>query len=160
MNRHSLLATFAVAIISVAIVSWPSPAGAITEADVQSSRDPATIKNQLQLARRLGAQTLNGLRDEAGTSAPIAPETIRAAKDTYALIRAAKQGIEKVRSYQKYDDPVMVLTLKKVEEAWNLSRIAADKSTWSLPRNEFLGEAIPTLTRAMQLVDQALVLMP
>ena len=160
MNRRNLVIALAVATVHVALASCPLPAGAITELDLQNSRDPVTIKNQLRMARRLGAQTLKGLRDEAGTSGPIAPETVRAAKDTYALIRSAKQGIEKARSVQKYEDPVLALTLKKVDEAWNLARISASKSTWSIQRDEFLGEAIPTLTRAMQLVDQALVLMP
>lgn len=161
MNRRYLIAALAVAAIHLALASCPSPTGAQSEMDVKYSSNPTVIKTQLRMAREFGDTTLKRFRDEPSNGTEyFAPETVRTAKLTYVYIRAAKGGIELAQSFQKYPDPVLALVHKKVDEAWNLSRIAASKITWGNGRTEFLAEATPTLTRAMQLVDQALVIMP
>jgi hypothetical protein len=157
MNRQFFLVALVIAALHVVVPARPAQ----SELVVTASRDPAVIKSQLRMARQMGDKTLKGFRAEPpdGTD-PIAPETVRAAKDTYALIRAAMQGIQQAQVHQKYDDPVLAMVYKRIVEAWNLSRVSASKVTWQLPRGEFLDEGTRTLTRAMQLVDQALVLMP
>jgi hypothetical protein len=161
MNRHYLVAALVVATIHVALASCPSPASAQSDLEIHGSRDPAVIKTQLRTAREFGGATLKRFREEPPNGTEFfAPETVRGARLTYAYIRAARQGIEAAQSVQKYPDPVLALVHKKVTDAWNLSRISSSKITWGYGRAEFLAEAAPALTRAMQLVDQALVLMP
>jgi hypothetical protein len=161
MNRHYLVVVLVVATILVALASCPPPTSAQTEFEIHGSRDLAVTKTQLRMARGLGDTTLKRFREEPPNGTEFfAPETVRGARLTYSYIRAARQGIEATQSFQKYPDPVLALVLKKVTEAWDLSRIAATKITWGYGRAEFLAEATPTLTRAMQLVDQALVILP
>jgi len=159
--RRMLVVTLVVALAFFGRVSWQAPAHAQADIDIKGSRDPATIKSQLRMARQFGDKTLKALREELPEpSGHFTPETVHTAKLTYAYIRAAKGGIEIALSMQRFPDPVLGLTHKKVEEAWNLARPAASKITWDLSRQDFLAEAVPSLTRSMRLVDQALILMP
>ena len=93
-------------------------------------------------------------------SVPLDADTIRAFRDTYVMIRAAKEGLDLKKERQKYPDPVLELGYKRVFEAWNLARTPTDKLSWSLPKAEFLAISIRDMGQALRLVDQALVILP
>jgi hypothetical protein len=126
-----------------------------------SSPDKPVIKNQLQMAARLGRKALAGFeatsRDE---SVPIDENVRQAARDTYALIRSARHGLELSLVNQKFPDPIDQLNFKKLTDAWDMSRYPVDKESWAVPRAEYLLHSTSELRRAMQVVDQVLLLMP
>jgi len=90
----------------------------------------------------------------------LSASVIQAARDTYVLIRAARHGMELAKSAQTFPDPVLDLTLKRVTQAWDLSRIPVDEYSWGIPRVDYRGQSIPALSQSMRLLDQALVMMP
>jgi hypothetical protein len=59
---------------------------------------------------------------------------------------------------QTYQDPMLSLAFKRVEAAWNLARFPVDMT--GLPLAEYIGRSVQDLTRAIQLVNQALVILP
>ena len=129
--------------------------------DIQTSRDPAVISTQLRTAAGLGRQTLDGLqRLPAVDTIPIDPQVLRTAHQAYVLIRAARHGLSNAIERQKYPDPLLELAFKRVDAAWELSRTPVDKASWGMSRQEYLSISIRDLTRALQLVDQALALLP
>ena len=126
------------------------------------SKDPAVVKNQLTLAARFGRRALAGL---AATSpdAPMPPEdsVLQPARDTYVLIRAALGSLQHAKESRRVPDPLIDLAYKKVSDAWNLSRVPVDRaSSAGSSRREYLRQSVRSLRRALDLVDQALVLLP
>lgn len=127
----------------------------------KASPDLRTIRNQLEMAQQFGRTAMQKLKaTPPDDSIPMESDTIRAFRDTYVMIRAAKEGVELRKDKQKFPDPVLELAHKRLFEAWNLSRTPADKLSWSLPRAKFLEISIRDMGQALRLVDQVLVLLP
>jgi hypothetical protein len=132
------------------------------------SIDILTIKSQLRMAQRVGRSALQGLQaSPTDKSIPLAPRTIQDSRDTYVLIRTAKQGLElkkdraRVKKDRQYEfDPTLDLAYNRLLEAWTLSRTASDKLTWGMPRKRYLDISIRDMEKALQLVDQALSILP
>jgi hypothetical protein len=126
-----------------------------------ASRDKAAITNQLHLAAGLGKKTLMGLRAMSTDDAvPLDSNLLRNAGDTYKLIRAARYGLEMAKERMRYPDPILDLSLKRVDAAWDLSRTPVDMSTSAgVSRQEYQRKSIEDLSRALKLVDQALLLL-
>ena len=59
---------------------------------------------------------------------------------------------------QTYQDPILDLTYSEVEVAWNLARFPVDNT--GVPRAEYIARSVRDLTRAIQLVHQALTILP
>ena len=124
------------------------------------SYDPVVIKQQLRMASQFGRKVVAGLQAASPDDAtPIDDLVVRQARDTYGLLRSARSGMGLYKGVQKYPDPVFELAYNRVTQAWNLARTPVDRLC-CLPRQAYLAEAIPALTEALRLVDQALVLMP
>ena len=127
----------------------------------KASQDLRTIRNQLEMAQQFGRTAMQKLKaTPRDNSIPLDTDTIRAFRDTYVMIRAAKEGVELRKDRQKYPDPVLELAHKRLFEAWNLARTPTDKLSWSLPRARFLDISIRDMGQALRLVDQVLVLLP
>lgn len=131
---------------------------------VKASPNPAVTKNQLNMAADLGRRVLQGLQ-AAPTEASIPLEAldesvVQGARNTYALIRAARESLELQRDRQKFPDPVLDLAFKRLTEAWNLSRTPVDMYNWRIERPRYLAMSIRDLTRALQLVEQVQALLP
>ena len=149
----------------LSLIGYPFLAAAqkttVPQSVLVSSPDKAAIKNQLQMAARLARKALAGFeaapRDE---SIPIDEDVRQAARNTYALIRAARHGLELLIVSQKFPDPVDQLNFKKLDDAFNMSRYPVDKESWAVPREEYLMHSTSELRRAIRMVDQVLVLMP
>jgi hypothetical protein len=121
----------------------------------------AFIQHQLRIAVDLGRRTLAGLQAlPADDSIPIDEGTLQNARDTYVLIRAARHGMELAKETSRFPDPVMEMAFKRVDSAWNLSRGPVDRASSAMNRQRYLEESVQSLSRAVQLLDQALVIMP
>jgi len=126
------------------------------------SKDPAVVKNQLTLAARFGRRALAGL-EATSPDVPMPPEdsVLQPARDTYVLIRAALGSLQHAKESRRVPDPLIDLAYKKVSDAWNLSRVPVDRaSSAGSSRREYLRQSVRSLRRALDLVDQALVLLP
>jgi len=128
----------------------------------EGSQDKRVVASQLRLADKLGRKALAGFQAAPrDASVPLDEDMMRAARETYGLIRAARHGLELSLGNQKFPDPIDQLSFKRLDEAWNLSRYPVDKISWAgIPREEYLSDSIQNLSRALQLVDQALLLLP
>jgi len=165
-------AVWAAAGVVACVLTW---AGSVTAQPTslppsltKTSIDMGTIKRQLQMAQRLGKTAIQGLQaSPVDNSVPLDASTIRASRETYVLIRAAKEGLElkKDRARVKKDrqnefDPALELAYKRVFEAWNLSRTPTDKLSWNMPRARYLAMSVRDMEQALRLVDQALAILP
>lgn len=131
------------------------------------SADPAVTKSQLKLAVQLGGEVLAGPQAiPIDDSVPIDPIVIKKARETYALIRAGRTGFKLRKEWNEgrkevVPDPIMDLAFKRVDLAWDLSRTPLDLlSSLGVTRQEYLRRSTDDLSRAIQLVNQALVLLP
>jgi hypothetical protein len=128
---------------------------------VRASMEPSKISRQLRMASELGRTVLNGLQAlPADDTVPLDPGVLQGAKNTYVLIRTAKEGVELRMDRQKFKDPMTEVPFRRLVEAWNLSRTPVDKASWGMTRAEYLSISIRDLSRALQLVDQVLVMLP
>jgi hypothetical protein len=164
--RWIILTTALAWLVVFAIV--PDHAGAqkvtLPPSVVKASPDPAVIASQLRMASDLGRRVLQGLQ-AAPTDASLPLEAldesvVQGARNTYALIRAAREGLEARRDRQKFPDPLVDLAYKRLTEAWNLSRTPVDMYAWKIERSRYLTMSIRDLTRALQLIEQVQVLLP
>jgi hypothetical protein len=165
VNKASSPWSWALAISLVLLPNAPMIVGAqettLAKSTLEPSRNPAVIAGQLRLAAELGRKALSGFQAApTDDSVPLDENILRAARNTYVLIRAARAGLEHTIERQKYPDPVIDLVFKRVDKAWNLSRTPVDKITWGIPRQEYLTISVRDLDQALRLVDQALVLLP
>jgi hypothetical protein len=86
---------------------------------------------------------------------------ILAAKDTYDLIAIARRNLDSAISFQKFPDPVDQLNLKHLEEAWNQCRYTHERAaSGNVAREEYLTNSVRSMSRALQLVNQVLMLLP
>ena len=126
---------------------------------VQPTFDLNTIKSQLRMGAELGRKVLAGLEAAPQDNAvPLDERLVQDARNTYALIRAAREGMEKQKDRQKTADPLFDLAYKRVTDAWNLARTPVDKYNRGIhERRRYLDISTRDLRRALQLVDQALI---
>src|SRR5574341_1048023 len=113
----------AVAGILLGALAWHSPVAAQPTKLPESVTKPSylipIITKQLRAAKRFGETALESfqampLDDLIVTPNSLDERTVAATRDTYIMIRAAKEGLDYRRYRQKYQDPVLELTYKKV----------------------------------------------
>ncbi len=135
---------------------------------IQSSPDVSVQKRQLRLAGELGRRVLQGLQAaSANRDVPVDESVIQDARNTYVLIRAAKEGMEATeyrrqvaaKGFMKDPDPMFEFMHRRVFDAWNLARTPVDMGH-NDDRPLYLATSIRNLGQALQLVDQVLVLLP
>jgi len=142
--------------VAVLCLTWAEPA---RSQDPVPSRDPAIYKSQLREAAALGRKTLKAIEALPMDGAiPIDPKVLNDARSTYVLIRAARHGMELQREHTTYQDPILDLAFKRVDQAWDLARVPVDYR--DLPRHQYIPRATGDLSRALRLIDQALVILP
>ena len=158
-----LFAVFAAAVV----LSLLGPASALAQKTTLppslnvSRPQSAFIRNQLVVSVELGKKTLAGLQAmPVDDSIPIDEGTLQNANDTYVLIRAARHGMELAKEARRFPDPVMDMAFKRVDSAWNLSRVPVGMASSAVNRQRFIQESTQSLTRAVQQLEQALVIMP
>jgi hypothetical protein len=147
-------------LLLVSLVILGSPRGLSAQ---NGSPDPAVIKSHLRAASVAGRKTLQGLESlTADEDVPIPPQVRKDATETYGWIRAARSGMDLKKQLDKYPDPVMELAYKRVAEASDRVRGVVDRAGWGGGRAsaDYLNLAIPSMKRALQLMDQAIVLFP
>ena len=127
---------------------------------LKPSADLSVAKRQLQMAAELGRRVVQGLQAApVDAASPLDNTLLQAASNTYALIRAARESMDARTIYMKYPDPAFDLAHKRVFDAWNLARSPIDLDR-NVNRPRYLSVAIHDLKRALQLVDQALIILP
>jgi len=162
---YSRLRLWALGAILFSLVGHLLPASAqkttVPTSMLAPSTDKRVIASQLRMAAGLGRKTLAGLQAAPRhDSIPLDEDVIQGAKNTYAMIRAARHGLWLFIGNQKFPDPVDQLNFKKLDDAWNLSRYPVDRLTWAMVREEYLTISVRDLSRALKLVDQVLILLP
>ena len=125
------------------------------------------IKSQLKLAVTLGGEVLAGLQaTPVDDSVPLDPILVKKARETYALVRAGRHGFELEQEWNDgkkgiLPDPIKALAFKRVDRAWNLSRTPVDLlSSLGVSRADYLQRSTEDLGKAIQLINQALVILP
>lgn len=132
----------------------------VPDSAFNTSHQPAVIKHQLQMAAQFGRRVLASLHAASPDDAtPIDDYMHREARYTYGFLRSARHGMGLQKSAQKFPDPVLDLTYKRVTRAWDLARIPVDRLC-CLTRQQYLAEAIPAMTESMRLLEQVLVMIP
>ena len=127
--------------------------------DPQGSREPAVIKAQLLQFLQLSRRSLREIQAlPVDDSIPVDPLVRHHARQNYVLIRAAMHGLGLAIQRQTYQDPMLSLANKRVEAAFNLARFPVDNT--GLERSEYISRSVQDLTRAIQLVNQALAILP
>lgn len=155
-----LLALFA--LVLLAVTATPAEAQKTTLAPnvLAVKRDQKWWTGQLRVARELGQKALVGFRNAPTDEGSPIDEAVQAARDYYVMIRAARYGIEGSVSDDKWKDPMLELTSRKVDEAWRLSGMAVDKASSGMPRQEYLELAVRALSQSVRLLDMVLVTLP
>jgi hypothetical protein len=157
--RRLLASTVAVVGTLVLILAGPLLAHGQTP-DPQPSRNPAVFKAQLSEASVLSKKVLRELRSlPADESTPLDPTVLHHAHQNYVLIRAVKHGMGLMQLRQSVQDPMLELAIQKVETAQNLARTAVD-GAGGMPRAEYLSRAVSDLSKAVRLLDQAMMIVP
>jgi hypothetical protein len=131
------------------------------------SRDTVVIKSQLKLAVALSGDVLANLQTvSTDDSVPIDPAFVKRARENYALIRAGRHGFELEKEWNEgkkgiIADPLKELAFKRVDNAWNLARTPVDlSSSAGVPREQYIQRSSDDLSRAIQLLKQALAILP
>jgi len=157
------------ALVALSLLGFTRSAGAqgVPDSMFKSSKDTAVIKSQLKLAVALGGEVLAGLRaSPVDDSVPLDPALVKKARETYALVRAGRHGFELEWEWNEgkkniLPDPIKELAFKRVDRAWNLSRTPVDLvSSLGVSRAEYLQRSTEDLSQAIQLINQALVILP
>jgi hypothetical protein len=129
MNRAALKMGTAAGILAGAL-AWLGPVAAqptkLPESMTKPSHLIPIITKQLRMAKRFGETALESFQamppdDLIVTPKSLDERTVEATRDTYIMIRAAKEGLDYRRYRQKSQDPELELTYTKVFEAWNLT---------------------------------------
>ena len=153
--RAALVSLLSLALVSAAALPARAQKTTIPSGVTAVKRDQAWWTSQLRLARETGRKALVGLQH-----APTDDESVlQACRDTYVLVRAARYGVMEAVRDDKTHDPLLQLTMKRVEQAWTLSRTAVDKAG-SAGRQEYLEAAVRDLGQSMRLLDQVLIILP
>jgi len=164
MKRHTLSkwvpALFSLALLAVATVPAEAQKTTLPASATVVKRDQKWWTGQLRLSRELGQKALVAFQNVPDDGSPIDESVHQAARDYYVLIRAARYGIEGSVNDDKYHDPLLELTARKVNEAWHLSRSPVDKASSSMPRQEFLTLAVHDLRQSLRLLDLVLITLP
>jgi hypothetical protein len=163
--ENSIVKRFSWASITLAslagfLVLLPAAVSIQAQEDPQPSRDPVVFKAQLRQASVLGRRSIREIQAlSIDDSVPVDPQVRHNARQVYVLLRAGRWGMELAMQRETtYHDPMLRLAHKRVDQAWNLARTAVDGT--SLPRAEYVSVSVRDLTRAVQLIDQALVIIP
>ena len=123
------------------------------------SPNPAVFKAQLieftQLARK-NLNEIQALPDD--DSSPLDPGVLARAKQNYILIRAAYHGITLAMQRQTYEDPMLALASRRLDEARELARVPVDFRGTS--RHEYISTSVQSLSRSLKIVHQALLILP
>ena len=156
-----LTALLPLALLAMAAASAEAQKTTIPESVTAVKRDPGWWAKQLRLGREYGQRTLIGLQNAPTDEGTHIDESVyQAARDTYVLLRAARYSVMQVVQDDKWRDPILEFTARRVEQAWHLYRTAVDKASSGMRRQEYLEVAVRDLTQSMRLVDQILVTLP
>jgi len=152
-SKASILALVGLAFL----LAWVRP---VLADDPVPSRDPAVFKLQLRqaslLCKRM-AQEIQSLPSD--DPAPVDPALKGRAHQAYALLRAARWGMELAKQREEsYQDPMLDLAYKRVDQAFNLARYPVDST--GAPRSEYISNSVQNLNQAIRLINQALVILP
>jgi len=145
----------------------PARGQGVPESMLRANKDTGVIKSQLRLAVALGGEVVAGLQAAPlDDSVPLDPALIRKARDTYALIRAGRHGFELEKEWNEgkkgiIPDPLKDLAFKRVDNAWNLSRTPIEYlSSLGMSRQDYLARSTQDMSKAIQLINQALAILP
>lgn len=126
--------------------------------DQTISSNPAIISTQLREAVTAGEAAVERLNSFAADEP--SPQTMRLLDRCYAMIRAARSGMEEARSGKKFADPILDLQFKWTTDAWHFSRRPLDNASSAIPREEYITRSINDVTTALQKIRQVQAFLP
>lgn len=130
----------------------------LPESLVRVSQQPSVIVNQLGMAITEERRALEGYNAAAPDDDISGPH--QAASNAYVLIRAAREGIWRIKTLKKFEDPVLELVHKKVTAAWNRSRAPVDRLNWGGRRDQYLESSRKQLAETIAMLEEILLVWP
>lgn len=83
------------------------------------------------------------------------------ASNCYVLLRVAREGmIMRKESKRRGVDPVLDIALKKLDDAWNISRAPVERLSWGQSRQEYLKLSVNHMGRTIALLEQLVLIFP
>jgi hypothetical protein len=122
------------------------------------SNQPSWIVNQLTLAIAEERRALAGYDAAAPGDDISGPH--QAATNAYVLIRAALEGLRRIKDVKKIEDPVVTLAHKKLHAAWNRSRSPVDKLSSGMRRDAYLELSRRQLGETIAMLQEILLIWP
>jgi hypothetical protein len=162
MDNRNMRETIRATIIALgclaALLTLAHPVHGLEEP--QPSRNPAIVKDQLRQAAALCKRTIREVQAlPADDSSPVDPQVHKRARETYILLRAGWWGLSLAQQREtSYKDPMLDLAYKRIDEALPLARFPVDNT--NLPRSEYIDKSVQHLSRAIRLINQAVVILP
>jgi hypothetical protein len=142
----------------VAVLTLVNPAN--VQADPTPSWNPLIYKDHMRQAVLLCKRSIREIQSlPVDDSTPLDPQVYARAHESYNMIRVAWSGLALAQQKEtSYKDPMLDLAIKKIEEALPLVRYPAEMGL--LPRAEYINRSVQSLSRAVRLINQALVILP
>ena len=152
------LASIVLAFVAGLLLTPLGPADA--QDTPQPSSNPAIFKSQLIQFTQLTKKNILDIQAlPVDDSIPVDPRVRDSARRAYILIRAAWWGTDlAIQKQTSYQDPMLALANKRLDQARDLARYPADFSGG--PRAEYVSKSVENLSRSLRLVQQVLVILP
>jgi hypothetical protein len=146
------------------VLAAATPAGAQKSTLPESVTKPSTqrpmITKQLELAVAEERRALS-VFDQAASDEDIAVGH-QAASNAYVLIRAAREGIFRIKGlnsmHKRPEDPMLEIAFKKVTAAWNRSRAPVDRLHNAGRRADYLETSRRQLAETIAMLEELLVI--
>jgi hypothetical protein len=146
------------ALVLLVASAAPTTAQKATLPEPRISIQPTTIANQIGMAIVEERRALAGYEAAAPDDDLTGPH--QAATNAYVLIRAAREGMFRIKNLKKFEDPVLDLAFKKVTAAWNRSRAPVDRLSWGGRRDQYLEVSRRQLAETIVMLEELLVIWP
>src|SRR5262250_1622696 len=148
------LASIVLAFVAGLLLTPLGPADA--QDTPQPSSNPAIFKSQLIQFTQLTKKNILDIQAlPVDDSIPVDPRVRDSARRAYILIRAAWWGTDlAIQKQTSYQDPMLALANKRLDQARDLARYPADFSGG--PRAEYVSKSVENLSRSLRLVQQVL----
>lgn len=158
-NLRSVVAAGLVVVLA-AVTPVVAQRTTLPESVTKPSTHRPTITRQLELAIAEERRALAGF--ETAASEEDIAVAHQAATNAYVLIRAAREGIFRIKGINSVkklpEDPMLEITFKKVTTAWNRSRGPVDGFHSAGRRDQYMEVARRQIAETIGMLEELLVI--